>query len=280
MGCTNMSQQEFDEEIDKSQKEFEKMENHYTEFEKYLEARTNQKIFIKSDKIYTDLDMCYLREIFKKFSSTEIAKCIETPSEKFQNFIYKDLCSSGYRICKNAVVKKLSKTAFIKTIKECSKNGGFPEIYCEDCEIKNKVKQQELLEQQKKEYELRNKQEYEENTNIYINNYLNPNNSWNERLKPYQRYNEIRNNYSVYWKEICLYIKNMEYKEFLKTPYWKAISWKAKQKANFCCQLCNNSQGLETHHRTYESHGMEHANLEDLIVLCHDCHAKFHDKIP
>lgn len=275
-----MSQQELDEETARLRKEFEEMEKHYIEFEKYLEARTNQKIFIKSDKIYNEVDMCYLREIFNKYSSTEIAKCVETPSEKFRHFIYESQCSSGYKICQNMVIEKFSKTSFIKMIKECCKTGGDPEIYCEECELKNKIKQQELREQQKQEYDLKNKQQYEENTKIYINNYLNPSNSWNENLKPYQRYNEIRNNYSVSWKEICIYIKNMAYKEFLKTPYWKAISWKAKQKANFCCQLCNNSRGLETHHRTYETHGMEHANLEDLIVLCHNCHAKFHDKEP
>lgn len=67
---------------------------------------------------------------------------------------------------------------------------------------------------------------------------------------------------------------------FLRTPYWNAISLYAKSKANFSCQLCNSKENLRTHHRTYERHGYEHRDeviKQDLIVLCDDCHSKFHD---
>jgi 5-methylcytosine-specific restriction endonuclease McrA len=37
---------------------------------------------------------------------------------------------------------------------------------------------------------------------------------------------------------------------------------------------------VNVHHRTYEHHGEEHQYLDDLILLCHPCHSKFHGKLP
>jgi hypothetical protein len=74
------------------------------------------------------------------------------------------------------------------------------------------------------------------------------------------------------------YIKNMNYYDFLKTPYWKIVSKKAKEFCGYRCMLCNSSNNLHTHHRTYEHHGEEHRYIkEDLIVLCKECHSKFHN---
>lgn len=44
------------------------------------------------------------------------------------------------------------------------------------------------------------------------------------------------------------------------------------------CQMCNGSESLQAHHRSYENHGREHLHLGDLICLCGKCHSKFHDK--
>lgn len=70
----------------------------------------------------------------------------------------------------------------------------------------------------------------------------------------------------------------MPYRQYLKTHHWKKTSDEAKRKAGFRCRLCNASGELHTHHRTYEHRGGEPE--EDLIVLCADCHGKFHDKLP
>lgn len=68
----------------------------------------------------------------------------------------------------------------------------------------------------------------------------------------------------------------MPYSEYLKTDHWKDLSAKAKTEAGNRCQLCNSGdKALHTHHRTYERRGCE--DLKDLVVLCGDCHAKFHD---
>jgi len=70
----------------------------------------------------------------------------------------------------------------------------------------------------------------------------------------------------------------MEYSDFLKTPYWKGVSEKKKSQAEFKCQLCSSNANLATHHRTYETHGYEINYLKDLIVLCKECHSKFHEE--
>jgi hypothetical protein len=73
-------------------------------------------------------------------------------------------------------------------------------------------------------------------------------------------------------------LKTMPYQEYLKTAHWKLLSEKVKRRAKYRCQLCNAEGVLNVHHRTYERRG--HEQLKDLICLCRQCHAKFHDKLP
>lgn len=71
-------------------------------------------------------------------------------------------------------------------------------------------------------------------------------------------------------------LATMPYKEYLQTPEWKETRKRALKRAGFSCQLCNSKDKiLNVHHRTYERRGNEQNN--DLIVLCEDCHRKFHD---
>jgi hypothetical protein len=78
-------------------------------------------------------------------------------------------------------------------------------------------------------------------------------------------------------------IRQMPYQEFTKTAYWFAVAMKVKTNAKMRCQVCNCPDGLQVHHRCYDHHGAEHANLEDLIALCTNCHNLFHghsDTVP
>ena len=75
------------------------------------------------------------------------------------------------------------------------------------------------------------------------------------------------------------YIRSMKYADFLLTPYWKEISSRVKMRRNNRCQLCGSTKGLEVHHSDYSIHGDEINNIDKLTVLCHKCHAKFHDKM-
>jgi Helix-turn-helix domain len=45
---------------------------------------------------------------------------------------------------------------------------------------------------------------------------------------------------------------------------------------SYRCRLCNAAEDLNVHHRSYEHLGAEPDR--DVITLCRDCHAKFHDK--
>lgn len=71
-------------------------------------------------------------------------------------------------------------------------------------------------------------------------------------------------------------LRTMQYKEYLQTEEWQETRRQALKRADFKCQLCNGRGLLDVHHRTYERRGYE--NAKDLIVLCRDCHSKFHDK--
>ena len=116
-----------------------------------------------------------------------------------------------------------------------------------------------------------------ENTIFYLENYLNPHRTWDKKITPKERINQIR--YAdVDWKTICKHIKGMDYHNFLKTPYWKAIAAHTKYKAGYKCQLCNSPHNLITHHRNYGIHGFEHAHMQELTVICNKCHNRFHEQ--
>lgn len=124
-----------------------------------------------------------------------------------------------------------------------------------------------------------NRKKVSQNTSYYLENHLNPNKNWDRCVSPKERINQIRYS-NVNWKIVSDYIKGMEYQDFLQTPYWKAIAAHLKFKAGYRCQVCNSSYDLVTHHRNYRIHGFEHAHMHELVVLCDDCHSKFHGQIP
>jgi len=72
-------------------------------------------------------------------------------------------------------------------------------------------------------------------------------------------------------------IKKMPYKDFLQTPYWKAIAENQKRCADRKCVLCGSEKYLNVHHTTYKNHGNEILHLEDLITVCRDCHKRIHN---
>jgi hypothetical protein len=70
-------------------------------------------------------------------------------------------------------------------------------------------------------------------------------------------------------------LKSMPYQEYLRTDHWHDRRTVALERANNRCQVCNRTDRLQVHHRTYERRGEEQP--EDLIVLCNSCHRLFHD---
>lgn len=71
-------------------------------------------------------------------------------------------------------------------------------------------------------------------------------------------------------------LRTMPYRDYLKTPHWKATRQRALERADRRCQLCGSSERLEVHHNTYANRGNEHDS--DVIVLCDPCHEAFHDR--
>lgn len=69
----------------------------------------------------------------------------------------------------------------------------------------------------------------------------------------------------------------MPYQAYLLTEYWKITRDKALSRADYKCQLCSSARYLQVHHNTYERLGAERDS--DLIMLCRDCHARYHDKL-
>lgn len=75
------------------------------------------------------------------------------------------------------------------------------------------------------------------------------------------------------------YLKSLPYKEYLQTQHWKDIRTRMMKRSNYSCSMCGNKNViLHIHHRSYKNLGNE--DYSDLIVLCEDCHGKFHNKLP
>lgn len=70
-----------------------------------------------------------------------------------------------------------------------------------------------------------------------------------------------------------------EYLEYLESDTWREVRAKALTHYGKTCVLCGESKRLQVHHRNYERVGGAE-EMSDLVVLCRDCHAKFHDKLP
>jgi len=70
-------------------------------------------------------------------------------------------------------------------------------------------------------------------------------------------------------------LRTMPYSEYLQTDHWREVRRRAQKRAGFRCEICNNPEGIQVHHRTYERRGEE--RNDDLIVLCENCHRTFHE---
>lgn len=68
-----------------------------------------------------------------------------------------------------------------------------------------------------------------------------------------------------------------DYQDYLQSPRWRELSREARVRAGNRCQLCNATGPNNVHHRSYERLG-EGNEIDDLIVLCTECHKKFHEQ--
>ena len=173
--------------------------------------------------------------------------------------------------CGKMFVKNMTRTSLLSLIKKYKGDGVKKDLYCKECSEKYELERQNYFLEQQKKAEESNKERLKD----YIQVYLNPHCSWNKNISLWEKIMKLQND--VNRNVIAEHILQMPYKDFLQTPYWKAISQKVMKKANYKCQLCNSNENLNVHHRTYEHHGYELYHINDLICLCQDCHEIHHD---
>ena len=150
------------------------------------------------------------------------------------------------------------------------------DFLCEKCEKKLNEKK-EIEEKIKKKKEENN---ILQNTRNYINTMLNAKKSWKDGVSVYDKLKNIgyRCWCGINWDDVEKYICNMDYYDFLNTPYWKAISEYVKVKNHYKCEMCGKTGVLHVHHPTYDFHGRELQNINKLKCLCDSCHKIFHNK--
>lgn len=206
--------------------------------------------------------------------------------------------NSGFKMelicpkCGNIFVRSLSKSAVLRTIRFMillRKGNKLKDDYqakehllCDDClEIEHKnedIERQESLGRYKRNWEV--------SLNNYIQSYINPNNSFKTSVGKYEKEDSIMYDYVLQSSESNERIKNavlsLSYYDFLRTPYWDGVRNYKLRRSGYKCELCGSTEILNVYHKTYENHGLEHLRGiadKDLIVLCKNCHQKFHDKL-
>ena len=65
------------------------------------------------------------------------------------------------------------------------------------------------------------------------------------------------------------------YSNYLMSDEWKGLRKQALERAGYRCQTYNNNGELHVHHRTYQNFNKDSV-INDLIVLCANCHETYH----
>jgi len=67
----------------------------------------------------------------------------------------------------------------------------------------------------------------------------------------------------------------VKYEDYIVSKEWEAKRKERIKRDHYQCAMCGTAKNLQVHHITYERLG--HEELDDLITLCKDCHAKVHE---
>lgn len=195
--------------------------------------------------------------------------------------------------CGSVFVRNFSKTKLMDALRIINlsknameydrKNDSYKLTWCDKC---IEIEQYKRDQDNKKSHDLYIKSQ-KEKLDCYINSYINPNNSFKKGLNGRDRERSIMDDFCFCLeqeadKKIQDAVRSLSYSDFLQTPYWDGVRNYKLRKSGYKCELCGKSGILNVHHKTYENHGLEHLRSianKDLIVLCKDCHYKFHDKL-
>lgn len=234
----------------------------FSYLEKRRQVRKERGQFIKKTRFCID-GLHNLWNLVREFGSAEVATLIPSGQEYY---IECSNCEDEYDEDDLDEIKKYFFTVSKSNLMERLRTADFE---CPICKAKriNAIRQNEKEERD---------QIYETGTRKFIEEFLVTDFSYNKK-EFYQIWRRL-SSLSLYSNVVKEAVQKIGYKDFLKTLFWNLVSNRKRYKAGFKCQLCNNSKILHVHHKTYEHHGLEHLYLDDLIVLCSDCHEKFHDK--
>lgn len=72
--------------------------------------------------------------------------------------------------------------------------------------------------------------------------------------------------------------KNIKYRDYIKSHWWKAKRNHILKKRGRKCEKCRSTKRIQVHHLTYERLGRELDS--DLQVLCRSCHMLEHNLDP
>lgn len=147
---------------------------------------------------------------------------------------------------------------------------------CKEAEILADRQKQEL---QHREFIESRRKDFQNNTDFLIKYYLlvdakpGEGSDWRKLAAQMERLLAVCNE-----DRFAEAIIEMEYGEFLRTPYWKIVSYEVKKKHKFRCVMCDSNQHLQVHHKNYSLHGYEHTyeGIRSLTCVCDNCHAKHH----
>ena len=189
--------------------------------------------------------------------------------------------------CRRKFIRKANKNDTLKILKSVQRvrkeahywriREDIERLWCEECRAKKK-------EEDRIEKELRDKEfakDHEMLLNNYIERYVNPSHEFKKEIRAWEKIKSIMDKFDGE-KRLEDAITSLEYHDFLNTPYWDVVRNYRLKKAEYKCELCGENGTLNVHHKTYEHHGQEHLKRiadKDLIVLCSECHQKFHDKL-
>ncbi len=70
-------------------------------------------------------------------------------------------------------------------------------------------------------------------------------------------------------------LRSLPYDDYLNTEHWQSVRQKALERDGHRCRVCNSTEQLNVHHRSYERRGFEEP--EDVTTLCKECHQTFHE---
>ena len=72
-----------------------------------------------------------------------------------------------------------------------------------------------------------------------------------------------------------------DYNNYIKSKAWHAVRRTALRRSHYSCDICGEKASenthLHVHHLTYERFGAE--NIDDVVVLCEDCHNEVHEYV-